>query len=81
MLLFGAFFLLYETILAIPSVQYLIVDILNEDLTLTGRTYIYTRMLDLMDTQPWFGYGNGTATNNNIKIIAKKGRKMKRIFL
>lgn len=62
MLLFGAFFLLYETILAIPSVQYLIVDILNEDLTLTGRTYIYTRMLDLMDTQPWFGYGNGTAT-------------------
>ena len=39
-----------------------IVDILNEDLTLTGRTYIYTRMLDLMDTQPWFGYGNGTAT-------------------
>ena len=52
MLLFGAFFLLYETILAIPSVQYLIVDILNEDLTLTGRTYIYTRMLDLMDTQP-----------------------------
>ena len=52
----------FETILAIPSVQYLIVDILNEDLTLTGRTYIYTRMLDLMDTQPWFGYGNGTAT-------------------
>ena len=52
MLLFGAIFLLYETILAIPSVQYLIVDILNEDLTLTGRTYIYTRMLDLMDTQP-----------------------------
>ena len=62
MSLFGAFFLLYETILAIPSVQYLIVDLLNEDLTLTGRTYIYTRMLDLMDTQPWFGYGNGTAT-------------------
>ena len=29
MLLFGAFFLLYETILAIPSVQYLIVDIIS----------------------------------------------------
>ena len=60
--LLAVFLFLYKTILAIPSVQYLIVDILNEDLTLTGRTYIYTRMLDLMDTQPWFGYGNGTAT-------------------
>lgn len=62
MLMFGAFFLFYEAILAIPSVQYLIVDILNEDLTLTGRTYIYASMLDLMDAQPWLGYGNGTAT-------------------
>lgn len=46
----------------ISFVQYLIEDILHEDLTLTGRTVIYAKMLDLIEEQPWFGYGNGTAS-------------------
>ncbi len=62
LLLFDAFFLVYEVVLDISFVQYLIEDILHEDLTLTGRTVIYAKMLDLIEEQPWFGYGNGTAS-------------------
>lgn len=62
LLLIGSFFFLYEEILAIPFVQYIVVDILNEDLTLTGRTIIYEKMMDLLYMEPWLGYGNGTAT-------------------
>lgn len=38
-------------------IQYLIVDILNEDLTLTGRTRIYLILLDAITQKPWFGWG------------------------
>lgn len=61
-LIFGTFFIYYEAFLTIPFVQYVIVDILGEDLTLTGRTYIYIKMIDLLNDQPWLGYGNGTAS-------------------
>lgn len=54
--------MVYEVVLDISFVQYLIEDILHEDLTLTGRTVIYAKMLDLIEEQPWFGYGNGTAS-------------------
>lgn len=62
LLLFDTFFLFYEVVLDIPFIQYLIEDVLHEDLTLTGRTVIYAKMFDLIEDQPWFGYGNGTAT-------------------
>lgn len=60
--IFGAFFIYYEWLLNIPFIQYVIVDVLGEDLTLTGRTYIYARILELLSMQPWLGYGNGSAT-------------------
>ena len=58
----GSFFIFYETILNIPFIQYIIVDVLNEDLTLTGSTVIYEKMIDLLYMEPLLGYGNGTAT-------------------
>ena len=60
--IFGAFFIYYEWFLNIPFVQHVIVDVLGEDLTLTGRVYIYAKMIDLLSMQPWLGYGNGSAT-------------------
>lgn len=59
---FSSFFLFYEYILSLPIVQTFIVDILHEDLTLTGRTFIYANMLDIMQDEPWLGYGNGSAS-------------------
>lgn len=38
-------------------IQYIIVDILHEDLTLTGRTRIYLILLDAITKKPWFGWG------------------------
>ena len=61
-IIFGGFFLYYEPILNIPIFQHLIVDVLKEDLTLTGRTIIYTHMMNLLDSEPFWGYGNGTAS-------------------
>lgn len=50
-----AFF--YPVILSIPFVQYLIVDVLGEDLTLTGRTFIYDAVLNVVEISPLWGFG------------------------
>lgn len=54
-----AFF--YQFILDIPFVQYVIVDILGEDLTLTGRIYIYDAVMQVIETNPLWGYGIGNS--------------------
>lgn len=54
-----AFF--YAYILEIPFVQYLIVDILGEDLTLTGRIYIYNAVLNVIELNPLWGMGIGNS--------------------
>lgn len=56
------FLLFYDDILSLPFVQHLIVDILNEDLTLTGRVNIYMGMFDLLGFEPLWGWGNGNST-------------------
>lgn len=56
------FLLYYQDILSWPIVEYFIVDILHEDLTLTGRVNIYIAMLDLLDFEPLWGFGNGNST-------------------
>lgn len=40
-------------------IQYIIQDILNEDLTLTGRTSIYAILLDALAHNKLFGWGQG----------------------
>ena len=54
-----AFF--YTYILEIPFIQYLIVDILGEDLTLTGRIYIYDAVLNVLALNPLWGMGIGNS--------------------
>lgn len=46
-----------------PMVQDFIVNVLHEDLTLTGRLNIYLNIQDAFDGSPWIGYGVG---NSNI---------------
>ena len=55
------FAFMYSLILDIPWVQYIIVDILGEDLTLTGRTYIYDTLLDVININPIWGFGVGNS--------------------
>lgn len=48
-------------ILQFSFVQHFIVDILGEDLTLTGRLGIYQNIMNAFETSPWFGFGNGNS--------------------
>ncbi|HEY9060627.1 MAG TPA: hypothetical protein VIO64_09020 [Pseudobacteroides sp.] len=49
-------------ILEIPGVKYLIVNILHEDLTLTGRFWIYGQLRDVISSNLWFGHGYNSDT-------------------
>ena len=51
----------YSYVLDIPVVQYIIVDVLHEDLTLTGRTGIYDLMLLILPARPIWGVGVGNS--------------------
>lgn len=44
-----------------PIIEFLIVDILGEDLTLTGRVGIYASLVGLLSDCPLYGYGLGNA--------------------
>ncbi|CCZ69786.1 putative uncharacterized protein [Bacteroides sp. CAG:702] len=54
-----AFF--YAYILEIPFVQYFIVNVLGEDLTLTGRIYIYNAVINVIELNPLWGMGIGNS--------------------
>lgn len=56
------FYLFYALILKIPSIQYLIVNILGEDLTLTSRTIIWEALATILNKQPIWGFGPGNET-------------------
>lgn len=53
------FFMFFMFMLSVPIIQYIIVNVLNEDLSLNGRVYIYELLPDIMDNRPFFGYGSG----------------------
>lgn len=55
------FFYFASEIVNIPVMKYIIVDILGEDLTLTGRLNIYAGIAELLKNNPLFGYGIGNA--------------------
>jgi len=46
-----------DVLLQLPPVQYIIVNILHEDLTLTGRFYIYNLLAPLIKDEWLLGYG------------------------
>lgn len=46
-------------ILSYPFVQDFIVDVLHEDLTLTGRIGIYSKIVEVFNESPWYGLGVG----------------------
>lgn len=55
------FMFFYSYVLDISFVQYIIVDVLHEDLTLTGRTGIYDLMLSVIPARPLWGFGVGNS--------------------
>lgn len=55
------FMFFYSYILDFSFVQYIIVDVLHEDLTLTGRTGIYDLMLSVIPARPLWGFGVGNS--------------------
>lgn len=61
-LLFDIGFFLFATwILQYDFVQYFIQDVLNEDLTLTGRIHIYMDIQEAFTESPWIGLGYGNS--------------------
>lgn len=71
MLLFflSAFLLLaFDGILMSKPIQYLIVEVLHRDGTLTGRMQVYPYVLMLIADKPWFGYGYGTDIVKRVSI-------------
>ena len=54
------FFFIYR-LLQIPSVQDFLVNVLHEDITLTGRVFIYAEIQKVLIDSPYFGYGFGNS--------------------
>ena len=46
-------------ILITENAEYIIVEKLGKDMTLTGRTYIWAQVVDAINQHPFFGYGVG----------------------
>lgn len=57
----GIALVLLDVVLSNPMVRYLVIDVLGEDLTLTGRDLIYQQLPSLIAESPLFGYGYGNS--------------------
>lgn len=55
------FMFCYSYVLDVPIIQDIIVNVLHEDLTLTGRTGIYDLMLSVLPARPLWGFGVGNS--------------------
>lgn len=55
------FFLFVTWIMTLPIVQYIVVDVLGEDLTLTGRLSMYEKLGEVLTECPLYGFGIGNA--------------------
>ncbi len=61
--LFSVLFPIMATyIINIPFISYIIVDVLGEDLSLTGRIGIYESLAGLMTLRPIWGFGPGSGS-------------------
>lgn len=63
------FVVLYEVFLLNPYVQKLITSVLNRTLTLTGRTYIYANIFDVLKGHWLWGYGYGSSYEVCVKYL------------
>lgn len=52
--------ILFQSILLWKPIQYLIVNVLHRDSSLTGRVEVYAYIFKLFSTHKWWGYGFGT---------------------
>lgn len=73
----GIFLLLLQSLLNISFVSHIIVDVLHEDLTLTGRTQIYAALPLIIKANPVLGYGYG---NQIISSVVGYGNAQNAIF-
>ena len=60
--------LIGSSILSNPIIKYFIVNILGEDITLTGRMRIYNQIFPIINERFWVGYGY----ENNYSVLYKK---------
>lgn len=58
-ILSGAFALSVEAVTNIKSIQWLLVNVLNTDLDMTGRSGIFAILTKIFTAKPLFGYGYG----------------------
>lgn len=56
-----SFFFFTTWFLQFPIAQEIIVNVLNEDLTLTGRLGIFEKITEAFENNLWLGYGNGNS--------------------
>lgn len=71
------FFFFVSAFIHNPVIEFIIVDLLGEDMTLTGRIGIYAALSDSIMNCPLWGYGLGNAhlftTMNGIGVNAQNG--------
>lgn len=60
--------IVFDGILMLKPVQYMITEVLHRDATLTGRMQIYPYLLRLISDKPWLGYGYGTDIVQHVSI-------------
>lgn len=63
------FVVLYEVVLLNPYVQTLITTVLKRSLTLTGRTYIYANIFNVLKNHWLWGYGYGSSYEVCVKYL------------
>ena len=56
----------FEKIISIPQIQNIVVNVLDKDLTMTGRKGIYHELLTIIQKSKWFGYGYGNTIVSEI---------------
>lgn len=61
MVLTGVVLAFIPELLQVPLVKHIVVDVLGENLTLTGRDLIYSGLQAVISGSPLFGYGYGNA--------------------
>ncbi len=61
MVLTGVILAFLLQLLQVPFVKHIVVDVLGENLTLTGRDLIYSGLRAVISESPILGYGYGNA--------------------
>lgn len=71
LLICAAFPLFITYLIHVPLISYIITDILGEDLTLTGRLYIYELLPEILSNRLLFGFGIGNSNGIMMFLYGK----------